>query len=240
MGVSESKKALQERRREAGQCVQCGADAKGKSKCAACAAKDKSCRQARQEKRAAEGLCKQCGQPAKEGCLNCQDCIDKLSACSTNRYYRNKEAGVCRFCGADSGGESRCEDCKAAFGDYVKGWYESRKSIGMCVNCTNPAAGDTVLCETCREKKNQIAKERWSRLKSEALAAYGGPVCVGCGEDEVEVLEIDHIDGGGNKHRKSIGQGNTYLWLKQQGYPAGYRVLCPTCNKKAHRGLLPA
>lgn len=240
MAASESKKALQERRREAGQCVQCGNDAGGKSKCAPCAEKDKACRQARQEKRAASGQCKQCGQPAKEGCLNCQDCITKLTACATNRYHRNKAAGVCRNCGEDSGGASRCGDCKEAFGEYVKEWYESRKAAGLCVNCTEPATAETVLCETCRERKNGIARDRWLRLKTAAFAAYGGPVCVGCGEDEIEVLEIDHIDGGGTKHRKSIGLANMYLWLKQQGYPAGYRVLCPTCNKKAHRGLLPA
>jgi hypothetical protein len=38
------------------------------------------------------------------------------------------------------------------------------------------------------------------------------------------------IGGGGNKHRKSIKNRNFYLWLKQNDYPSGYRVLCMNCN----------
>lgn len=234
--------ASYEERRAAGLCVQCGEPAGGKSKCPVCVSKDKACRQARVAKRKAAGQCQNsgCARDAMPGKTVCKQCSKKAAKATLNRYYANKEAGVCRYCGDDSGGESRCENCKAAFKEYVADWYESRKAAGMCVNCTNKATGTTVLCATCRDKKNQIAKDRWLRLKLAAFDAYGGPVCVGCDEDEVEVLEIDHIDGGGTKHRKSIGLSNIYLWLKQQGYPKGYRVLCPTCNKKAHRGLLNA
>jgi hypothetical protein len=227
-------------RRAAGLCVQCGKGAGGKSKCKGCAAKDKECRQARVTKRKEAGQCQNSGCPKKAmpGKTVCKPCSKKASAATLSRYYANKEAGVCRYCGEDSGGESRCEYCKEAFAAYSQKWYEARKTAGMCVNCANPATGTTVLCEECRAKKNEIARARWLRLKLDAFNAYGGPECFGCGETSAEVLEIDHIAGGGTRHRKTIGLSNIYLWLKQQGYPPGYRVLCPTCNKKAHLGLL--
>ena len=56
-------------------------------------------------------------------------------------------------------------------------------------------------------------------------------VCACCGEAIYEFLTIDHINGGGNKHRKEIGSSRKlYRWLKIHGYPEGFRVLCMNCN----------
>lgn len=82
---------------------------------------------------------------------------------------------------------------------------------------------------------HRIANERYQRrLKLEILTHYGGnpPQCACCKESHIEFLAIDHIGGGGNKHRKKvgIGWGKFYLWLKRQDYPSGFRVLCHNCN----------
>jgi hypothetical protein len=63
------------------------------------------------------------------------------------------------------------------------------------------------------------------------LAHYGG-CCRCCGESTDELLSIDHIEGGGNQHRKAINRYGTdmYRWLKAQGFPPGFRVLCHNCN----------
>ncbi len=67
-----------------------------------------------------------------------------------------------------------------------------------------------------------------------ALVAYGGdPVhCACCGETTEEFLCIDHIAGGGNQHKKAIKKWGSqfYAWLRSQGYPPGFRVLCHNCN----------
>jgi hypothetical protein len=77
------------------------------------------------------------------------------------------------------------------------------------------------------------------RLKTQVLEAYGGPEpkCACCGESDKCFLVIDHIHGGGNKHRRSItgssvgGAGYSfYRWLRIQKYPAGFQVLCQNCN----------
>jgi hypothetical protein len=71
-------------------------------------------------------------------------------------------------------------------------------------------------------------------LRMEALRAYGGtvPACACCGESTVEFLSVDHINGGGRQHRLEVGMrgGEFYRWLKNNGYPTGYRVLCHNCN----------
>ncbi len=208
--ATEAKKLLQKTRRENGQCIQCGAPANGKSRCPEHAAKNQTSRQIKQETRKAAGLCIVCGEPAKEGCVMCQK-------------HR------------DSGGLAYCPEHREKQAAIKHDWYEQRKADGLCTICGDPLPNrDSLTCEECRTHKNETAAERWARLKAAAFVAYGGPVCYGCGEDEPAILEIDHIDGGGTKHRIEIGQSNMYLWLKQNHYPEGYRVLCPTCNKKAH------
>ena len=69
------------------------------------------------------------------------------------------------------------------------------------------------------------------KLRAEILAAYGNE-CACCGETRKEFLTIDHIEGGGNKHRDTIKRYGTafYQWLRKFGYPPGYRILCYNCN----------
>jgi len=74
------------------------------------------------------------------------------------------------------------------------------------------------------------------------MAAYGGSVCACCGETDIRFLTIDHVDGDGAQHRKLIGGGgNTYKWLRQNGYPSGFQVLCYNCNMGRYRngGICP-
>lgn len=80
----------------------------------------------------------------------------------------------------------------------------------------------------------QQAAER-RRVKVEVLNHYAnGPArCSCCGEPRIEFLTIDHPDNNGSEERKRLGRqaGITfYRWLRQQGYPPGYGVLCYNCN----------
>lgn len=82
--------------------------------------------------------------------------------------------------------------------------------------------------------KLRIAKYG-KKLRLDCLVAYGGaePKCACCGERHLAFLAIDHIGGGGNKHRKenNIGSGKGfYCWLRRNNFPQGFRVLCHNCN----------
>ena len=90
-----------------------------------------------------------------------------------------------------------------------------------------------------KEKINNYSKQ-WSRRNREDVLAHYGNKCECCGEDKKEFLSIDHINGGGNKHRKDIGHLNIYVWLKRNNYPKGFRILCHNCNMaKAFYGYCP-
>jgi len=70
--------------------------------------------------------------------------------------------------------------------------------------------------------------------KVEVLTHYGGGklACIKCGYTNVSALSIDHIEGGGNKQRKSTLRASSsfYRWLKSEGYPSGYQTLCMNCQ----------
>ena len=80
------------------------------------------------------------------------------------------------------------------------------------------------------ERGRSKSQTEYQRLRRRVLDAYGG-ACECCGERTYEFLAIDHIDGGGNQHRKSGGGSSGVIrWLARNGCPEGYRVLCHNCN----------
>lgn len=93
-------------------------------------------------------------------------------------------------------------------------------------------------CRTCRL---ETGVRYTRRIKLEVIAHYGGK-CACCGEARQEFLAVDHIDGGGRRHTKKLGKRGSqfHKWLKAQGYPEGYRVLCHNCNMAlGHFGYCP-
>ena len=84
-----------------------------------------------------------------------------------------------------------------------------------------------------RDAKNKASRGARVRLRAEVLAHYGTngvPMCQCCGERTLEFLGIDHIEGGGCKHKKEI-HAHLYKWLKDHGFPEGFRDLCHNCNQ---------
>lgn len=80
----------------------------------------------------------------------------------------------------------------------------------------------------------RVYLRKWSRVRSASIIKHYGGKCACCGESRREFLALDHIGGGGNKHRKSLktnGGGTFYAYLHARGYPHGYRVLCHNCNQ---------
>ncbi len=93
-----------------------------------------------------------------------------------------------------------------------------------------------------RKQKNLNNIKYNRKIKLEVLSHYGGapPVCACCGEAAMEFLSIDHIKGGGSRHRRELNRSNLYGYLKKTGYPDGYRVLCMNCNfALGHFGYCP-
>ena len=171
------------------------------------------------------------------------------------RYERFKAASKCYSCGANTNGQILCEMCKKHRAQYIT----DLRSKGTCLRCkSNPSAKGRTQCPKClrlavtdiKQRRQQGEHLNWNqRLRIETFKAYGGFQCICCGITEPMMLTIDHIKGHGNEHRKEclgIKYGNIaglkfYRWLRANGYPKGFQVLCFNCNcaKRRNGGVCP-
>lgn len=162
--------------------------------------------------------------------------------------------------------EKRCPKCelvKSRAADFFKGqaWCKSCQKIDVyrwrCQNRDRALSIERASRARRRPKvlaylkqyyaKNRLreletARNRNAALKAAAYVAYGGYRCACCGEEERAFLSIDHVGNDGNVHRKAIGRGTSiYLWLKKNGFPPGFQVLCMNCNfgKRMNGGVCP-
>ena len=98
-----------------------------------------------------------------------------------------------------------------------------------------------------QEKVNKISRLSRLRRKIKVFNMYGGCECCWCGEHDIVALNIDHINNDGASCRRTrkgeARRGGTrmYDWLKKNGYPPGFQVLCFNCNNIKHinNGVLP-
>lgn len=93
--------------------------------------------------------------------------------------------------------------------------------------------------KTHKEEMRKYKRLRNQALKLEVFQHYAGehPKCAHCGEDDLIVLSVDHLGGGGAKHREDIRittGGTFYAWLKKSGFPEGFQVLCRNCNYRKY------
>ena len=121
----------------------------------------------------------------------------------------------------------------------MSNWSRLFKQCSKCGKTESPHGGHGV-CNRCRanefyknnkEHCKEVARARDRKRREEVLKHYGGK-CACCGESAYHFMSIDHINGGGYKHRKEIGNfgRNFYKWLIKNNFPNGFQVLCHNCN----------
>lgn len=86
---------------------------------------------------------------------------------------------------------------------------------------------------------NGYNKKYFRNLRLKAIEYYsnGKMQCRECGINIIDVLDINHINGNGKKHRKELGNhgsGHFFRWLKNNNYPNGFNVMCANCNWKKY------
>lgn len=91
-----------------------------------------------------------------------------------------------------------------------------------------------------RLRRNELARQGAKRLRALVFGHYGAQ-CNCCGESHDEFLAIDHMNGCGMALRKIHGGGTSfYQWIKRNGFPTDFQVLCHNCNMaKALHGACP-
>jgi hypothetical protein len=103
-----------------------------------------------------------------------------------------------------------CKDCCAEYQkNYRPVYYAANKE-----NCDNNT------------------KHSNRRLRAEIIDGLGA-VCSCCGETRRNFLSLEHINGGGHKHRQShkYNQRSLYKEIIREGFPRDkYTLLCFNCN----------
>lgn len=87
-----------------------------------------------------------------------------------------------------------------------------------------------------KDKKLRIdyVKEYQWRVKQIGLfiCSNGTMKCKKCSCDNIDCLDLDHLNNDGHTLRKSNPNyaKNQYFYLQKYGYPVDYQVLCRNCN----------
>jgi hypothetical protein len=122
-----------------------------------------------------------------------------------------------------------CRKCKNELISEIN-WYRSLelKNNKICISCAN-----NITKINSQNIKNKIlSSKKRLEIKKIVIDKYGSK-CDCCGIFDINYLSIDHVNGNGNKHRKSVGISagvQFYGWLIKNNYPVGFRVLCYNCN----------
>jgi hypothetical protein len=120
-----------------------------------------------------------------------------------------------------------------------------RKANHQCLDCANPLEPNstTLMCVDCRIRHSKHDAIANRKVKLQTFEIYGGAVCACCSETELVFLTLDHINNNGAAERRDTNKvgRHFYRWLKDQGYPPGYQVLCFNCNsgRSLNRGICP-
>jgi len=159
----------------------------------------------------------------------------KCSKCKTlknPKEFYSKNSKHCKSCVSEAVARMPKKEFKKNCSKCGGPWDDS-SHYSWCKNC---ARKYIVLW---REKNyehfyKQVAA-RNLEIRKEVLAYYspGGIVqCVCCSIPNYEFMTIEHSSGNGSKHRKELKRhGVNFLkWLKAQGFPPGYEVLCFNCQ----------
>lgn len=145
------------------------------------------------------------------------------------------------------------------FGDPLKVLIGPEAVQGRCIRCRGkgPFTHRKRVCDVCYRAKetamrariqaahpgrsNEWGRARHQRNKEAVLLAYGGK-CACCGESHPAFLALDHKNGGGNKHRRHLGNGQVgrggskmYAWAIRNNFPKWMQLLCHNCSfAKSH------
>jgi hypothetical protein len=175
-----------------------------------------------------------------------------------------REKGLCSECGINPRKQkaNRCKSCTKQTSDNNRKRKEQWLKKGLCGKCgKNKLIKGCKWCDQCRQKnrnwyKNSNYREEnrkkdiiRRRNRKQRILKHYGDRCACCGLEQYEFLCIDHIEGGGNEHRRSLQMSKTrcgssstgfYKWLEKNNYPEGFQVLCHNCNMaKSIYGICP-
>jgi hypothetical protein len=137
---------------------------------------------------------------------------------------------ACPFCGQLKGKENkRCQACRTIQQREAPKWC----ACGVLLTDENWGKGaQRKFSYRCKKCVTREVVKRNAETKREVFAHYGTG-CECCGETDLRLLTLDHINQDGNAHRKTLsrkGGIDFYVWVRANEFPNVLRILCWNCN----------
>lgn len=126
------------------------------------------------------------------------------------------------------GGLGLLAQCRECVRQKNNAYYHRAQKHDPAHRARARSANRTWYLQNLEHQHARVARKH--RAEREACFQKYGGVCACCGEHRYEFLAIDHINGGGIRHRKQLKITKIARWLARNGFPDGYRVLCHNCN----------
>ncbi len=137
---------------------------------------------------------------------------------------------------------NKCRKEKILTKEFWKGDKKSKTGLtSICRDCYNEyrrlaRAKKAGYYATERERNYwqhlTACRNLYYRYKEQVFAHYcdGKPKCAKCGFDNPKALSVDHINGKGNEHRKTLGGVNIIKWIVKNNFPEDFQILCMNCQ----------
>lgn len=146
---------------------------------------------------------------------------------TNGRIYKTRYAGSTKEC-------SVCKTFKG-FEEFTKSKATKSGLDAKCLVCNKEHVIKWKSEQDPKQEKlrrNVVSKKWVEKLKFEVMSHYGPCYC--CGENRLVFLTIDHVDGGGLKHKKELNVVGYrfYVWLRDNNYPEDVKLrsACMNCN----------
>lgn len=163
------------------------------------------------------------------------------ASCTTigvgDRMPNKREYFTCEKCRlvlpSNSNRQKQCKMCRAQTQAAKSKAYRLKNPLKYKNAVRNAMAKRP---EYYRKQQESSSLVRRQKEKEAVMSHYskGKNSCVCCGQVGIEFLTIDHINNDGAKQRRELktarGGASFYRWLRRNGYPGGYQVLCANCN----------
>jgi hypothetical protein len=120
---------------------------------------------------------------------------------------------------------------------YVYHPEEARKKLQvLCANCNSIKEKNRREIEWSSKNhsvRSIIDRNNYYELKNKVFEILGGSICVICNFKDERALDLEHIDGEGNKDRKQYSRMNQFLkWVIENPVEAvkKLQITCRNCN----------
>ena len=100
-------------------------------------------------------------------------------------------------------------------------------TAGICSTCGNETESQPYRCNSC----NVIVAQKYRRQLRDDIFQWLGNECNECGFDDPRAFQIDHLNGGGRQHRKSMNDSPTVYLRYVLEHLDEFQLLCANCNQ---------